>query len=245
MSRKKVLVIPFAFTTSLMLLYLLAKSAPSDDDDEHLSFPSSLESLKNLSHKLNGYQENHPAYVLTLFSSAYVFKQTFAIPGSVFLNVLAGAIFGFSQAFFLCCFLTATGASLCFFLARFVGKDLAIKFFPDKIKSFRQKLSENKSQLPFYLLFLRLFPMSPNWALNMACGVLGVSAPLFFLTVLFGLMPYNYMCVQSGIILSEIQSMDDILSWANLGRMMTIALVALAPTVAMKIKSGRTKMCLK
>lgn len=244
MSKKKVLVIPLAFISSLMFLYLLAKSAPSDDE-EHLSFPSSLESLKNLSHKLNGYQENHPAYVLTLFSSAYVFKQTFAIPGSVFLNVLAGAIFGFSTAFFLCCFLTASGASLCFFLARFVGKDLAVKFFPEKIKSFRQKLSENKNQLPFYLLFLRLFPMSPNWALNMACGVLGVSAPLFFLTVLFGLMPYNYMCVQSGIILSEIQSMDDILSWGNLVRMITIALVALAPTIVMKLKSGRTKMCLK
>jgi len=31
---------------------------------------------------------------VTLFVSAYLFKQTFAIPGSVFLNALAGAVFG-------------------------------------------------------------------------------------------------------------------------------------------------------
>jgi hypothetical protein len=33
-------------------------------------------------------QEEHGTYVLILFSSAYLFKQTFAVPGSVFLNVL-------------------------------------------------------------------------------------------------------------------------------------------------------------
>ena len=45
--------------------------------------------------------------------------QTFAVPGSVFLNVLAGAIFGSYSGFMLCCLLAACGASLCYFLARY------------------------------------------------------------------------------------------------------------------------------
>merc|ERR1712198_97671 len=72
--------------------------------------------------------------------------------------------------------------------------------------------------LPFFLLFLRLFPMSPNWALNMASGVLGVPIHLFFISVLVGLMPYNYLCVTSGAILSEINDLGDIVSWSNMAR---------------------------
>ena len=66
-------------------------------------------------------------YVLVLFSSAYLFKQTFAIPGSVFLNLLAGAIFGLSFGFCLTCVLTACGATCCYLMAKFVGRNTALK----------------------------------------------------------------------------------------------------------------------
>ena len=98
------------------------------------------------------------------------------MPGSVFLNVLAGAIFGSMPGFPLCCGLTAVGASLCYSLARAVGKDVAMDYVPERVERFRLRLEENRQELPFFLLFLRLFPMSPmspNWALNMASGVLG------------------------------------------------------------------------
>ena len=39
-------------------------------------------------------KDSEGGYVVVLFVSAYLFKQTFAIPGSVFLNALAGAVFG-------------------------------------------------------------------------------------------------------------------------------------------------------
>ena len=48
-----------------------------------------LVSLKN-----RLFQDSESSYVVVLFVSAYLFKQTFAIPGSVFLNALAGAVFG-------------------------------------------------------------------------------------------------------------------------------------------------------
>ena len=55
-------------------------------------------------------------------------------------------------------------------------------------------------------------------ALNMASGVLGVPIHLFFVSVLIGLMPYNYLCVTSGAILSEINDLADIVSWSNMAR---------------------------
>ena len=64
----------------------------------------------------------------------------------------------------------------------------------------------------------------------------GVPLHLFFLSVLFGLMPYNYLCVTSGVLLAEISSLQDILSWANMGRTATIALAALLPSAVRRLR---------
>lgn len=219
---------------------MIVSNAP--DKDSLLFFPSNLDDIRSLAVTLGSYNELHPKYVFILFSSAYIFKQTFAVPGSVFLNVLAGAIFGSSFGFLLCCLLTACGASLCYLLARCVGEGPVKVWFPDRLKQFRTKLEENKAELPFFLLFLRLFPMSPNWALNMLSGVLGVPLPLFFVSVLVGLMPYNYLCVTSGAILSDISDLGDIVSWSNMLRCSTAAVAALLPTLVLRWRGSRVKM---
>ncbi len=97
-------------------------------------------------------------------------------------------------------------------------------------------LEENKSRLPYLLLSLRLFPISPNWAVNMCCGVLNVPISTFFLTVLVGLMPYNYTCVTTGVILSKISAMSDVFTWSTMLQMTGIALMAFLPALLMKDK---------
>ena len=42
------------------------------------------------------------------------------------------------------------------------------------------------TELLLVLLSLRLFPMSPNWLLNLSSPLLGVPLHLFFISVLFG-----------------------------------------------------------
>lgn len=44
-----------------------------------------------------------------------------------------------------------------------------------------------------------------------------------------GLIPYNFICVRTGAILSEIHSLDDIFSWRTLFQLLLIACVALLP----------------
>jgi len=227
-------ILPVAAVAGLCLLYLLTLQAPETID---LKFPSSLDELRAITSLLSRFQENHSAYILTLFCSAYLFKQTFAVPGSVFLNILAGALYGVWGGFLLCSLLSGLGASLCYILANIVGAATANRYFPDRIRAFEVKLDENKAQLPFFLLFLRLFPISPNWALNIASGVLGVPLHLFFLSVFFGLMPYNYICVTSGAILSELQDVSDIMTWTNIGRSTLAACVALLPSLVLKYRS--------
>lgn len=49
-----------------------------------------------------------------------------------------------------------------------------------------------------------------------------------------GLIPYNFICVRTGSILSKISSLDDIFSWGTLLQLLVIACVALLPGVLIR-----------
>ncbi|XP_070609225.1 transmembrane protein 41A isoform X2 [Erythrolamprus reginae] len=199
-----------------------------------LKFPSDLEELQELAEFLQYYNKEHSAYIILLFCSAYLYKQTFAIPGSSFLNILAGALFGPWIGLLLCSTLTSVGATCCYGLSNIFGKNFVIYYFPDKVTMLQRKVEENRHSLFFFLLFLRLLPMTPNWFLNLASPVLNIPVTQFFFSVLIGLTPYNFICVQTGSVLSQISSLDNILSWSNLFKMLAIAMMALIPGTLIK-----------
>uniref|UniRef100_A0A023FNZ5 Putative conserved plasma membrane protein n=1 Tax=Amblyomma cajennense TaxID=34607 RepID=A0A023FNZ5_AMBCJ len=235
-----ILLLPVCVAAATGWLYFLATHLPgikNEDNASCLKFPSSHQELKDLAALLSSYNEHHSTYVFVLFSSAYLYKQTFAIPGSVFLNVLAGALFGLWKSFLLTCLLSGMGASQCYLLSKFCGQKYVTRFFSDKVKLLQDKVKQNRHRLLYWLLFLRLFPMTPNWFLNIASPVVGVPLHLFFISVFIGLMPYNFICVQTGCILSELKSMNDILTWTTMAKMAAIASVALLPSLLMNRKA--------
>ena len=122
-------ILPSSIAWLFFLVLKVPDMIPEIANYEHLQFPSSLEELKILTNIISKMMSSDIGYyyALVLFSSAYLFKQTFAIPGSVFLNLLAGAIFGLNLGFLLTCFLTACGATCCYSLAKFAGRHVAIR----------------------------------------------------------------------------------------------------------------------
>jgi hypothetical protein len=44
-------------------------------------------------------------------------------------------------------------------------------------------------------------------------------------------MPYNFICVQAGLMLTEMTSLDEFLTFATMLRLFALALAALVPTV--------------
>ncbi|XP_053189155.1 transmembrane protein 41A-B-like [Scomber japonicus] len=231
-----------------LYLYLLSTHLPpgrehlksaSEGEDQavqefSLKFPSDLDELRELAEMLKFYKREHHGYVLLLFCSAYLYKQSFAIPGSSFLNMLAGAIFGPWEGLALACLLTTLGSTFCFLLSSVFGKQHVVEVFPEKVLLLQRKVEENRSSLFFFLLFLRFFPMTPNWFLNITCPVLNIPMPIFFFSVFIGLIPYNFICVRTGSILSHIHSLDDIFSWGTLAQLLAIALMALVPGALIK-----------
>ncbi|XP_060910283.1 transmembrane protein 41A-A [Labrus mixtus] len=205
------------------------ETAESSEEPSSLKFPSDLEELRELAELLQFYKREHTGYVLLLFCSAYLYKQSFAIPGSSFLNILAGAIFGPYQGLLLACVLTTVGSTMCYLLSQAFGKQYMINLFPDKVSVLQRKVEENKDCLFFFLLFLRFFPMSPNWFLNMCAPIVNIPITFFFCSVFIGLLPYNFICVQTGVMLSEVSSLDDLISWERLLQLLAIACMALLP----------------
>jgi len=200
------------------------------DIRSNLKFPRNLEELRTLSFDLADYKDEHFAHVTLLFSLAYVYKQTFSIPGSVFLNLLAGHLFGISLAFPLVCILTACGASFAFLLSRCFASTFVRHFFPHQVDKLQRRISteEKNGSLFWFLLFLRLFPASPNWLLNILSPLAGVHLSYFFPSVALGLIPYNFVCVQTGCLLSDLSSMDEVFTPSMMLRLGGVSVVALS-----------------
>ncbi|UJR27227.1 hypothetical protein I4U23_008523 [Adineta vaga] len=221
--------IPLIFALATFYMYILSTNAPpldTDSDRATLHFPRSIEAVKNLSNTLQHYRDDHLAYLLLLYCSAYLYKQAFSLPGSAILNLLGGALFGTWIGFPLCCLLTATGAIFCYFIVSNFARNLVVQCCYKKIVLLQRKVEAGRDNLFFVLLFMRMVPMSPNALITMTCPLLNVPRKIFFFSILFGMAPYTFIIVQTGSFLSQLNSFDDLFSWRTLLTLGLIATVA-------------------
>lgn len=62
------------------------------------------------------------------------------IPGTIFMSLLAGALFGVIRGVMLVVFNATVGASSCFFLSKLIGRPLVIWLWPDKLRFFQAEV---------------------------------------------------------------------------------------------------------
>ena len=62
------------------------------------------------------------------------------------------------------------------------------------------------------------------------------------LFIFAGLMPYNFMCCQAGCILSEITSLNQILTVSVILKMALAAVVVAAPGIILRTSSKRQRL---
>ena len=91
------------------------------------------------------------------------------------------------------------GSSICYFMFRLVGGPILNRFFSKGVESLRAKLEENRENIFFYFLFLRITPILPNFFINISSGNLGISYPVFFFGTAFGLIPNAIILARAGV----------------------------------------------
>ncbi|EER16242.1 conserved hypothetical protein [Perkinsus marinus ATCC 50983] len=179
---------------------------------------------------LEFYIEGHYTEVLLLFCASYTFLQTFAIPGPIFLSLLAGALFGRMKGFFLVSTCATAGATLCYTLFRVVGRPVVMHFFRPAMTRFKRQLDKRRDSLFWYMLFLRITPIVPNWFINISTGNLGLNSRTFFFGTLLGLIPNNIILVNMGSELAEIQHVGSF-NAKNFLVLLGLGCLALIPTL--------------
>ncbi|KAG7375411.1 Transmembrane protein 41A [Phytophthora pseudosyringae] len=217
----------FLGSTALLgvMLHSLVVSALTDAEWAALRLPTSLEAAQQLGETLQSFSERQAGALLLAHMGCYLYLQTFAIPGTVFFNLLGGALFGVTLGFPLCLAYNTLGSVLMFLLSRRFGRRVVTRFFPRKLDSLRGMLDAHRDEMALYMIFLRVFPFTPNWFINMASPHLNIPLGQFSLGPLIGLIPYNFLSCKAGLILRELRSRGDIIDTATTVQLIVAAVV--------------------
>lgn len=230
-TRRAILTAGLVFVTSLIALSYVYTSFPELEEDEkqHMKLPLHIEDAKNLGRLLERYKDLYYFQVLTGLFITYIFLQTFAIPGSIFLSILSGFLFPFPLALLLVCTCSAVGATLCYVLSSLLGRKLLYKYFPEKANQWTITVTKHSDNLLNYMLFLRMTPLLPNWFINLASPVVGVPMMPFTVGTFFGVAPPSFVAIQAGRTLHNLTSSSDALSWYSVIVLCIFALLSLVP----------------
>lgn len=221
------------FCSSILAMGLVWKTFPdmNPEDQESIKFPQDLNDAKKLGQVLSRYKEQYFAQVFAGFVCVYIFLQTFAIPGSIFLSIISGFLFPFPLALFAVCFCSATGASFCYLLSYLVGRKLVRHYLPDRAAQWSAKVDSHRSNLLSYILFLRITPFLPNWFINIVSPVIGVPLLPFWMGTFFGVAPPSFIFIQAGTTLQQLSSTMDPITVETVLLLVVFALLSLVPVL--------------
>ncbi|XP_012543180.1 transmembrane protein 41 homolog [Monomorium pharaonis] len=232
-TKRAVITVVLILVASLTALFYVYKSFPElkKDEKQYMKLPLHIEDAKNLGKLLERYKDLYYFQVLAGLFVTYIFLQTFAIPGSIFLSILSGFLFRFPIALLLVCTCSAIGATLCYLLSSLLGRRLLYRYCPEKAKKWTITVAKHHDNLLNYMLFLRMTPLLPNWFINVASPVIGVPIMPFTVGTFFGVAPPSFVAIQAGQTLHKLTSSSDAWSWNSIIILCLFALFSLLPVL--------------
>lgn len=201
LNRKRSVIIVFIIFLSFLAIFLaIYVNLPqlNEQDRRHLKIPWNIDEVQNLANILNIYKSDYCYQVFFGLSFTYIFLQTFAIPGSIFLSILAGFLYPFYIALLLICICSTAGASLCFLISQLIGRRLLRTFMSQKIDNWSQQVQKHRHHLLNYIVFLRVTPFLPNWFINLVAPIVGVPLKPFAFGTFVGVAPPSFFAIQAG-----------------------------------------------
>lgn len=220
------------FSTGLICVYLTMPAA----EFGKIKLPRTISDLRMLKEHLATYASDYPAQFILGYCSTYIFMQTFMIPGTIFMSLLAGALFGVIRGLILVVFNATSGASSCYFLSKLIGRPIVSWLWPEKLKFFQAEIAKRRDKLLNYMLFLRITPTLPNLFINLASPIVDIPFHIFFLATVVGLIPASYITVRAGLALGDLKSVKDLYDFKTLSVLFLIGSVSIIPTLLKRKK---------
>ncbi|KAK7051101.1 hypothetical protein VNI00_005213 [Paramarasmius palmivorus] len=229
--------------SSLLLGGILWLALPTLEEEDRplLRIPRSFEQLQQLNWLLKKYRDIYPYRIVICYVVTYLFLQAFSLPGSMYLSILGGAVWGVARALPLACCCVATGATLCYLISAALGP--ALMTFPKwkaRLDKWAQKIQDNKENMISFLIVLRIAPLPPHWVVNVICPHVGIGIIPFWISTALGILGVTVIHTTIGSGLDEMTSADDfhLFSWKNLLGLSAIVVGVLIP-VGLRYYFGR------
>lgn len=223
------------------LFYLLYLNTPelTEEEKPNFKYPRNLEDAKRLGLLLSSYKSEHYLTVLCGVTLTYIFLQSFAIPGSIFLTIMSGYLFPFPVALLLVCSCSSMGAGICYMLSSLLGKQLVMDQFSERVLKWQSEIEKHSDNLLHYVVFLRVTPLLPNWFINIASPVLGVPFSAFFWGTFVGVAPPSFLFLQAGTTLEQLTHEDVKWSYHSLLLIVIFAALSLLPVLYNRRQKNR------
>jgi len=188
-----------------------------------------LEALKERQQSLDAFVAENFAAAAAAYFAAYVFITALSIPGAAVMTLLGGALFGVVTGTIIVSFASTLGATLAFLFSRFLFRALVEQRFAGTVDKINDGIRKDGA---FYLFTLRLVPIFPFFAINLAMALTRLRALTFAWVSQLGMLPGTVVFVNAGTQLARIENLGDILSPSLLA---SFALLGIFPLLAKKL----------
>lgn len=176
--------------------------------------------------------ELYGAWAAIGFSLSYAAIVALSLPGATIMTLAGGFLFGVPLGASLTVIGATLGATVLFLIARStIGDALRARAGP-----FLSRMAEGFSRNAFnYLLFLRLVPAFPFWAVNLAPALFGMNLLPYVIGTAIGIIPGTVVFTAFGASLGNVFDaggdvhLKDVLSPTLAAALVGLGLLALLP----------------
>lgn len=187
-----------------------------------------FENLKKEHFRLKDFYNSNPFLTMGIYFLTYIFISSFSLPFTAFMTLAGGFIFGIGLGVLLSSFAAVLGATFSFLISRFFLYD----FFNKKLKSrFRRVFNRFNKEGSYYLFTLRLVPMVPFFLVNILMSLTTIRTKTFFTVSWVAMLPGTVVYAYAGRRLSQIETLNDIMSFNILS---SLTFLGIFPLVAKK-----------
>jgi len=197
-----------------------------------------LDALRDNRAPLLAFVDSHGSAAAAGFVFAYTCVVALSLPGATIMTLAGGFLFGAATGAALAVVGATAGASLLFLIARSAFAD-ALR---ERAGPFLNRMAEGFRKDAFnYLLFLRLVPIFPFWAVNLAPALFGMRFPPFLVATALGIIPATIVYSMFGAGLGKIfdagaqVSVKDVFSPMMIAALIGLGCLALLPVALRRI----------
>lgn len=188
-----------------------------------------LDNLQTRQAALAAVVASQPFAAGSIYFLLYVGVTALSLPGALVLSLAGGALFGMWCGVLIVSFASSIGATLAMLVARMLLRDWV-----------RARLGPRQAVIDagmdrdgaFYLFALRLVPLFPFFAVNLALGLTRLPVRTFYWVSQLGMLPATIVIVNLGTELARIDSLRGLLSP---GLLCALALLGALPLVARRL----------